>query len=633
MCGIAGWVGLADAGLRRERVSRMIALQAHRGPDASGIFHEEEVTLGHARLSIIDPQEHSNQPFASGDGRYVTSFNGEIYNHAELRAELAARGAMFRTTSDTEVLVEAYRAYGAGCLARFEGMFSFAVWDRQSRTLFCARDRLGEKPFYYAWAPAKGLVFGSELAAVAAARPDAREIDPIAFGSFLATAYSKSPATLLSGVRQLPAGHSLVLRPGAPPEVLCYWSPASVAAQALAAPASDTDSFLSEFDRAVKLCTTSDVPFGAFLSGGIDSSAVVGSAAQQGLTKNHFATYTLDYGEPSFSERATAQRTAAALELDARFVAYEDFEDRLSAMVRLAADVPLADPSFLPLFIVGEAAGAQFKVMLGGDGGDELLFGYDTYRATSLSRLLTGFKLAALRPLLERFIDRKRLFAENVSPAEKIWRLAAYHVPGSPIRSHVAWRTIFSAAEIGELRAGTPAGLDDWLLEQIPGPPGWPDDDALPLLVRAAVVDYCSWLSDGVLRKLDSALMYSSVEGRAPFLNHRLIDAGFRLPDAERRTLARGKLPLRKRLDRLGLSHVARERKRGFGFPLDRLFRTTLRELLFDELGSQAAAALFRREAVDRYLREHDEQRMNHGRKLYSLLILALWHRQLTARG
>jgi asparagine synthase (glutamine-hydrolysing) len=634
VCGIAGWIRVDNAEERRARVSRMIALQAHRGPDASGIFHDEDVTLGHARLSIIDPQEHSNQPFASSDGRYVASFNGEIYNHAELRACLAAAGAAFRTTSDTEVLLEAYRAYGAACLERFEGMFSFAIWDRASRTLFCARDRLGEKPFYYAWTRAQGFVFGSELAAVAGARPDAREIDETAFQSFLSTAYSKSPATLLAGIRQLPAGHGLLLKPGATPEVFCYWSPVDVAISSLNGPAGDTDSFLSQFDNAVKLCTTADVPFGAFLSGGIDSSTVVGSVVKQGLSGNRFATYTLDYRDASFSERATAQRTAQALKLDARFVPYEEFEDQLPAMVRLAADVPLADPSFLPLFIVGKSAGAQFKVMLGGDGGDELLFGYDTYRATSLSQMLRRFNLASVLPLLSPFIDRKALFAENVSLPEKIWRLMAYHVPGSPIRSHLAWRTIFNPAEIGELRpGGASSGLDDWLLRQIPGPTDWPHDEALPLLVRAVLVDYCSWLSDGVLRKLDSALMYSSVEGRAPFLNHRLIEAGFRLPDAERRTLARGKLPLRRRLDEYGLAHVNLDRKRGFGFPLDRLFRTTLRELLFDELGAASCSALFRPEPVARYLREHDEQRANHGRKLYCLLILTLWHRRLAAGG
>ncbi len=627
MCGIAGWMGLADEAGRHEKVSRMIALQSHRGPDATGIFHESSVTLGHARLSIIDPHEHSNQPFFSTDGRYVVTFNGEIYNHAEIRATLSQNGLIFRTTSDTEVLVEAYRVFGAQCLDQFEGMFAFAIFDRHTKELFCARDRLGEKPFYYSWSKVDGFAFASEMSALIPVCLNTNNIDPVALKYFLSASYSKSPATLLSHIRQLPAGHYLSLVLGMPPEVKCYWSPVAVAENARLSSPCNTEEFLFEFDRAVRQCTTSDVPFGAFLSGGLDSSAVVDSLTRQKLGGAKLSTYTLDYSDRSFSELTTAKQTAALLDVNFESVSYEDYESDLPDIIRLAAEVPIADPSFLPLFIVARAAGSRFKVMLGGDGGDELLFGYDTYRATMLSDVLSRIDLKPLQSILRLLVNPATLFSKNVSFTEKLWRLTSFHVPHSPLRSHMAWRTIFADSEIAELCAEeTITDLGGWLLEQIPGHLDWSSDDSLPILTRAALIDYCSWLSDGVLRKLDSALMYNSVEGRTPFVNSRLINAGFRLRMSDKMSLTKGKIPLRFQLGRSGLSHVCQQKKSGFGFPLDRLFRGSLRDMLFDELSSNATSSIFRREVVLKYLTEHDRGLANHGRKLYCLLVLAIWY-------
>lgn len=631
MCGIAGWLGLDHEDDRRNRVSRMIALQSHRGPDATGIFHEQNITLGHSRLSIIDPNEHSNQPFLSGDGRYVVTFNGEIYNHAEIRAELSRHGLFFRTTSDTEVLVEAYRVYGERCLEHFEGMFAFAIYDRHTRNLFCARDRLGEKPFYYNWSSGHGFSFASEMAALASVCVDVGKIDPLPLKGFLSSAYSKSPTTLLSNIRQLPPGHYLSIAPDMTPDVKCYWSPVEVAEKARSEPPCTMEEFLFEFDRSVRQCTTADVPFGAFLSGGLDSSSVLDSIARQRLGGAELATYTLNYSEQSFSEFAVARQTASILGVNAESVSYEDHVADLPDIIRLAASVPIADPSFIPLFIVARAARSRFKVMLGGDGGDELLFGYETYRATMLSNALSRFDLMPLQSLLRMFINPTALFDKNVAFNEKIWRFATFHVPRHPIRSHMAWRTIFAENEISELCVDETPGLGEWHLEQISGSLDWPHDKSLPVLTRAALIDYCSWLSDGVLRKLDSALMYNSVEGRTPFINHHLIDAGFRLRMSDKMSLTKGKLPLRQQLVRSGLSHVCQQKKTGFGFPLDHLFRGSLRDMLFDELKADTAASMFRREVVEKYLVEHDKGLANHGRKLYCLLILTIWYSRLVA--
>jgi asparagine synthase (glutamine-hydrolysing) len=632
MCGIAGWAGGSPDVDRRQKVALMNRLQSHRGPDASGVFHDEYLALGHTRLSIIDPAQHSNQPFHSSDGRFVISFNGEIYNYRELRADLEGLGYVFTTTSDTEVLLESYRAGGERCLEKLEGMFAFGIYDRRTGRLFCGRDRVGEKPLYYAWSKHHGFVFASELRSIVQASALVPTVDADPLRNFLYTGYSKSPSTLVAGARQLPAGHFMVVEPSSEPKVSCYWSPYQAARDALTKPACDTSDFLSTFDSSVRLCTTADVAFGSFLSGGLDSTSVVDSIIKQGLGDSHFASYTLDYSEPSFSETAVVATTTQLLGVASELVPYEEYEKELPNLICLAATIPLADPSFLPLFVVARAAASRFKVMLGGDGGDELLLGYDTYRATRLSSMLGAVDLKALLPLVETAFGAE-LFANNVSAAEKLWRFASYRVPGHPISSHLSWRTIFSDAEISALLPdGRQGRANDWLLRQIAGQDNWPDDESVPLLARAAAVDYVSWMSDGVLRKLDSALMFNSVEGRSPFLNHRLIEHGFRLPAMRRAGILRGKLPLRRRLKDSGLSHVCGRQKRGFGFPLDRLFRGVLRTQLFDELHSDAASALFHTGAALRYLREHDEGRANHGRKLYCLLILVIWYRDVLGR-
>ncbi|MCQ8119782.1 asparagine synthase (glutamine-hydrolyzing) [Methylomonas rosea] len=628
MCGIAGWMGsTTDDAVTVEKVRRMIALQSHRGPDATGIFHEDNIILGHSRLSIIDIHEHSNQPLSSTDGRYVISFNGEIYNHNEIRGELSRQGLTCRTTSDTEVLLESYRLYGTHCLDKFEGMFAFVIYDRRTRSLFCARDRLGEKPFYYSWSKNTGFIFSSEMAALISVFENRLTVDSSAFSSFLATSYSKSPATLFNEIRQLQAGHSLFLEADRPPIVKCYWSPLTAAENALTANPCTAEEFLSTFDKAVERCTTSDVPFGSFLSGGLDSTAVLDSITRQKLAGNTFSTYTLDYPDISFSESAIANHSARTLGVKFRNVSYVDYEPDLPNIIRLAAEIPIADPSFIPLYIIARAAHEDFKVMLGGDGGDELLNGYDTYRATLLSSALTRINLQPCHTALNRFLESKKLFSKNVSFSEKVWRLTAFHVPNDPIKSHMAWRTIFSAPEISELYPmDTGINTAAWMLDQITAKQNWTDEKSLPILTRASLIDYYSWLSDGVLRKLDSALMFNSVEGRTPFINHHLIEAGFRMPQKEKTSLRKGKLPIRKQLERSGLAHVCRQKKSGFGFPLDRLFRGSLREMLFDELTSDNTSGILSRKTILRYLNEHDLELANHGRKLYCLLILAIWY-------
>jgi asparagine synthase (glutamine-hydrolysing) len=628
MCGIVGWVSPDRDNFNiRSRLERMLFSQKHRGPDATGIFISRNVGIGHVRLSIIDINEEGNQPFISSNGKFAIVFNGEIYNYKDLKKKLVRKGVTFRTTSDTEVLLEAFISEGISCLSFIEGMFSFAILELATGVIFCCRDRLGEKPFYYSWSDKEGLIFASEMEAVAGVVGDIGIINENALNFFLMNGYMKSPGTLLSNIAQLEPGCYMWARPRIPPEIKSYWSIFNAAFDGKSNQQRGlVEEFNLELDKSVKNCTVSDVPFGVFLSGGIDSSSIVESIVRQKLASDKFKSYTLGYDEPTYSESLVASKTASRLGVQNEIIPYEDYINDISSIIRQAARVPIADLSFIPLSIISKAASIEFKVMLGGDGGDELLLGYDTYRATRLSNFLGSAKLNAAKKILTLMHKSKSMFSGNVTFSEKLFRFLEHRTPGNPLLSHTAWRLIFSATEANQI-SQLPLNQDclTCLPEQRQDQEYFFEDESLELLTRASLIDYRSWLGDGVLRKLDASLMFNSIEGRSPFLNHKLIELGFRMELGEKSGILKGKLPLRETLKNADLSHICAQKKKGFGFPIDRLFRGKLRDFLFDEVRSGYAKNIFNMKVLDELLQQHDSNKRNHGRKLYCALILALW--------
>ena len=398
MCGLAGelsWAAPPDV----ETVRRMTLALAHRGPDGEGVFCRGPIAVGHRRLAIIDLSDAGQEPMLDVHGRCVIAFNGEIYNFRELRRELESDGSRFASRTDTEVILEAYKRWDLGCLARFNGMFAFALWDIARERLLLARDRAGEKPLFYQ--PLEdGVLFASELQALARSPAVSRRINPAALGQYLSLNYVVDPECMLEGVRKLEAAHCLVVERGRPLRPLRYWSLADAfrdkaqyrstneAAEAL-------DALLAD---AVRLRLVSDVPLGAFLSGGIDSSAVVDAMARLGPPAQT-RTFSIGFPEATYDETIEARAAANAIGVTHRDrTLHPDMAAALPAIVK-AGDEPMADTSSVPMYYLAGFARESVTVCLSGDGGDENFAGYETYRADALRRATSWVPRWATWPL------------------------------------------------------------------------------------------------------------------------------------------------------------------------------------------------------------------------------------------
>ena len=399
MCGIAGllsWNTAPDAAV----VAAMIDRLAHRGPDAEGLVALGPLVLGHRRLSVIDTAESNNQPLFDQSGELTIAFNGEIYNYRELRRELEGSGAVFRTRGDTEVILEAYRHWGLDCLARFNGMFAFGLWDRPRRRLLLARDRVGEKPLFYARQSAGGLAFASEPRALRACPGVGNAVDPIGLAHYLTLNYTLGEHTLIKGMRRLSPGHYLLIEEGREPVEQSYWNLAErfIEKRHFASEQAAADELCALVDDAVRLRLVADVPLGAFLSGGVDSSAVAAAMAHA-LPPGQVHTFSLGFGIPTFDEIDAARAVATHLGLDHKDrIVTADVEHTWAALIA-AADEPLADTSAIPTYRLAAFARQFVTVALSGDGADECFVGYETYAADRLHRALSWMPAPLARGL------------------------------------------------------------------------------------------------------------------------------------------------------------------------------------------------------------------------------------------
>jgi len=615
MCGIAG-IHKAEPGQKPSEslVKRMTDAIAHRGPDGEGLHAEPGVALGHRRLAVIDPAG-GQQPMYNEDGSVVIVFNGEIYNFATIRDELIALGHVFRNRCDTETIVHAWESWGPDCVARLSGMFAFAIWDRNRRQLFCARDRLGKKPFYYGWAGGD-FVFASEMAALAQVPGLPRRIRPQAVEDFFAFGYVPEPGTIFDGIRKLPAAHSLLIQHGHAPVLRRYWSP-----PAQVAPCTEADALplmRDHLTQAVRSRLVSDVPLGAFLSGGVDSSAVVAIAA--GLRSTPLDTFTIGFDG--------AEDESPYAELVAARYGTRQHGERAAALdmidgARIQAAVfgePFGDPSSVPTLAVCRLARRHATVAISGDGGDEVFAGYRRTRwhmlVSAARRHLPGpvrrqfiGRLAAIYPKLDRaprFLRAKHTLTElSLDDAEGFARI-------STKVQNDRRRALFSPSLRAALDGHDPfAQLTATMAA---------NEDADPLL-QAQLADLATWLPGDILTKADRASMAASLEMRAPFLDHELVSWGLSLPAALKIRGAEGKYILKKALEPLLPREILYRPKQGFTNDLAPLFRTEItrvRRLLLD--GPMLAHGLFDVAAIARVLDEHESGRFNHAGIIWLLL-------------
>jgi asparagine synthase (glutamine-hydrolysing) len=617
MCGICGLLApAAGPPPSVETVERMAAALVHRGPDHGAARPLGQAVLGYRRLSVVDLAETGLQPVASEDGSVHAVLNGEIYNFPELRRELADAGHEVPGRGDTQVLPHLYEEHGPRFVDRLHGMFALALWDSRSERLLLARDRLGKKPLVWTRLPDGTLAFASEVKALAGLPGFARDVDLSALDAYLALGYVPPDRSAFGAVRRLPPGHLLVVdRDGERLER--YWAPA--AARDELTEEEWLEATRAELAAAVRRRLVADVPLGALLSGGIDSSVVVALMAE--AASGPVRTFTIGFGESRYDERSYARAVAERFGTEHLDVVVEP--DAASVLPRLAwaFDEPFADSSALPTFVVCELARREITVALTGDGGDEAFAGYERYVAHRAASRLPHAPAAALARLLRAipagrreprspFFRAARLLELAGRPADRRYGRLMEVFP-APLRESL-W-TPDALAELGEPR-DTGALL---------GPPPAPGTLGLQLL------DLGSYLPGDLLVKADLASMASSLELRSPFLDHRVVELGLSLPQSLKTRGVTGKVAVRRAFARDLPPGIAGRRKRGFGVPVSRWFRGDLAELARDLLLDERARGrgLFRPETVERVLGEHTSGRADHGARLWSLVMLELWQR------
>jgi len=627
MCGICGFV-FADAARPAPSgvIERMTDVLAHRGPDDRGTFAEPGCALGHRRLAIIDLSPAGHQPMTNEDRSLQIVFNGEIYNYRALRPALEAAGHVFRSTSDTEVILHLYEQRGEACLDELRGMFAFAIWDCGRRRLFAARDRVGKKPFVYTHTPGGDLAFASELASLVESPGFAREIDETALHNYLTYQFVPAPRTIWRGAQKLPPAHFLVWEAGQV-RTERYWDLRFVPKLRLGSLAAYRERFLEIFRESVRLRLVSDVPLGAFLSGGVDSSAVVAMMSLEGAAP--VRTFSIGFPEADYDEVRYARMVAERYGTEHQeLVVQPRALDVLPKLVRHYGE-PFGDSSAVPTWYVSQLTRRSVTVALSGDGGDEAFAGYQRYLA---DRLIAGYLLLP-HPLREGLLRR----AIEALPGPKrprgfvgrLKRFVATAEPGRE-RQYVRYFCAFTNADKVDLYtpafAASRAGEDSVaLVEEL-----YRRADGEGFLDRTLWVDMHSYLPDDILAKVDIAGMGNALETRAPFLDQRLLEFAAACPPALKLRGTTGKYLLKKALEPYLPRQILHRRKMGFGMPVAEWFRGELGEMAGDLLLSPRAVqrGYFRRDAVERLFDEHRRRAADHGSRLWVLLFLELWFRE-----
>jgi asparagine synthase (glutamine-hydrolysing) len=629
MCGICGKI-MFDPGapVGEGLIEEMVGVLALRGPDDSGTASGPGFGLGHARLAILDLSDRARQPLLNEDETLLLVFNGAIYNFEELRAELEAKGHRFRSRTDGEVVLHLYEELGTDCPSRLRGMFAFAVFDRKNHTLFAARDRLGQKPLVYSLRE-EGLVFASQIRALLQDRTLRAEPDAQALDHYLSFGYVPAPRTAFVKIEKLMPGHSMLLRDGRF-EKRAYWR-LSFRGQDFDPDRKEADlaeELTARLDEAVRIRLKSDVPVGAFMSGGLDSGVV--AALMRRHVSGTMETFSIGFEERRYDE--SKYSSALSLHLGTLHRSQTVSSATASLIPELVRHYsePYADSSCLPCFHLSKLASKRVKVVLTGDGGDENFAGYDRYRAQALAGRLDYGPHALVRAgcgLGAALLGRVR--PGRFKGAARLARFLA-HAPEPPVERYFAWIRYFSeafkdrlcTADFRKAASGAPA---DALLAQ-----AYLGSHALDPVGRTLETDLLTYLPGDLLVKMDVATMAHGLEARSPFLDHELVEFAAALPTRMKLKGFRSKHILKRAVRGLVPDYVIQRGKQGFGAPIDAWLRKGLKEMAFDILTGRRAEerGLFQAGEVRKLLEAHLSGQEDRHHEIWALLMLELWYRE-----
>lgn len=626
MCGLAGFLRTAttpDRDSHQRWLETMGQAIIHRGPDAGSTWIDENAGLAHRRLSVLDLSDAGGQPMVSNSGRYVIAYNGEIYNFKKLRGELMSQGQGFRTRTDTEVLLALYETHGPACLQMLNGMFALAIWDRTARKLFLARDRLGKKPLYY-YAANGQFAFASELKALTPAPFVKTELRHDAIKDFFAYQYVPDPKTIYKNIHKLAPGHWLVTD-GKHAHQEQYWdvsfgSPSTASAEELA------DGLYNLIDDAVRLRMVSDVPLGAFLSGGIDSSAVVGLMTDH--ASKPVTTCAIGFDSERFDEVHWAKKVADQFATDHHeFTVKDNVADQLGNIARFF-DEPFADPSFVPTYFVSQLARQKVTVALAGDGGDENFAGYSKYETDQIENHLRGRFPAALRRTI--FPGLARLAGlMNTRPTRRARSLLvtlaldpdeAFYVTNSFFRTDV-WNSLVTGELKRETRGYNPADITR---------AHYQNADTDDHLSRILYTDLKTYLPGDILVKVDRMSMANSLETRAPLLDYRVVEYAAQIPGALKLNGKEKKFILKKAFERMLPQDVLYRKKMGFSVPLAHWLCNELRPVVEQTVLSTNSGLVnfFEPAGIRKLWERHLAGDDQFTQELWSLLAFELWWQQ-----
>ena len=622
MCGICGVISFKpDVPLEYTTLKRMNDSIRHRGPDDDGYYQDEQASLAMRRLSIIDLNT-GQQPISNESGDVWVVYNGEIYNFKDVRTELKRCGHAFKTETDTEVIVHAYEEYGDACVKHFNGMFAIALWDARKRKLFLARDRVGIKPLYY-WADHSKLVFASELKALILHPDVPRQINLAALDLFLTLEYVPAPHTIYDGVFKLLPGHILTVENGNV-KIQQYWDvPYQPVSQN---EAECTEALSSLIDEAVRIRLMSDVPLGAFLSGGIDSSTIVGYMSRN--MSEPVQTFSIGFEDDTYDEVPYANAVAKHFSTDHHVEVLNPDVATLVEQLVPHHDEPFADTSIIPTYLVSKLARQHVTVVLSGDGGDELFAGYDTYVAQKLDNLYGRIPSILRQQVIPQIAAWLPPQPAKKGLINKIKRM----VEGGaldPSLQHARWMMFLNSSEKTVLyQSDFQVTLKDKLTESYLGN-YFQKASQFDDLAQQQYVDIKSYLADDILTKVDRMSMATSIEARVPLLDYRIVEFALNLPPHMKLNGSRTKSILRNAVKHLVPDLVLEKPKQGFSIPMKHWLKTSLKPMMLDLLSKDSLHqhGYFDHQVVSKWMQEHLAGRANHSHRLWALMVFELWRR------
>lgn len=624
MCGITGFVHNGARATDRSILERMNAALAHRGPDDDGFYLDDSAALAMRRLSIIDVAG-GKQPIHNRDRTKWIVFNGEIYNFQQLREDLERRGHEFYTQSDTETVIHLYDQYGRACLEHLRGMFAFAIWDTAEKSLFLARDRVGKKPLLYSLLPNGDLIFGSEFKAVLEHPSVSRDVDREAIDSYLSYLCVPAPITAFQSIRKLEPGHWLTWKDGVI-ETKRYWQP-DFSRKIKISESEAIEETTRLLREATEMRLISEVPLGAFLSGGVDSSIVVALMAR--ASEKPVKTFSIGFEEQDYSELKYARRVAEHVGADYNeFIVKPNALDVLPLLVDHYGE-PYADSSAIPTYYVAKETRRHVTVALNGDGGDESFAGYERYAAMKLAERYRRIPELVRKPFIERalsLLPSSELKRSRVRDAKRFIRAASLPTAERYFRwitafDHSAKSEIYTsefAADVSGLRASR--SVDKWFASA----------NGSGVLDAALLADQMTYLPNDLLVKVDIATMANSLEARSPFLDHKVIEFAASLPASMKMRGFQTKSLLKKVAARLVPREVVYRRKMGFGVPIGKWFREEMKGFVREVLLSERSLTrgIIKPAVLRQYVEEHTSAKRDHSFQLWAFLMLELWYQR-----